>query len=508
MTVNTITHYGKPFTLAFLLVATYGLLTGCGSGAASTTPTAVGPRDSPAIYPTNPSPTNPSEPAPTNPIPSEATSFYFTYDESGSTAARDLTFAALSNHQKPNSAWGRPYEYLNAEHFEHFDLTPAAPFNVSMGLYKAQANELPTNRNYTGMLYALGINLTGPLLTQTERPNVVLTLLVDVSGSMDSKYAQNTSNTSEVSSRLDVVKTGVSTLLNHLKEGDVLNLVTFEYSAKTIISHWVYSPDDRSFYNAAAQLEANGSTNVDAGVELAYKIANETYDPAKANRVIILTDANANTGETAAHIIAQHTVINGTEGIYFAGIGIGENFNDNFLNTLTDIGKSTYSAMITPADAERIFAEDFMRFLAPAVRDVKFQITYPSGMKSFYSAAEETSTNANNIQSVNFSYNSEQFFLELFTSARPVDTEQVITFTITYTNDQGEPQRQHITKTIGSLLNQGEDEIKSAAAVTALAQLVAGAMTCSNVKSSSLYTQDIRTYAFEKYKQGIKDFCQ
>ena len=494
----------KQCALILLLASLPFALVACGSagGAKSTAPSDTHPgfRPLPEVGDTAPEPSK-NSPA----LPADTTSFFFSYDESGSTASRDLTFAALANGQAPQRTWGRPYEYLNAESFDHFDLNIAKPFNVSMGLYKALAGEIPTGQDIDGSLYALGINLTGPVLTHEERENVALTLLVDISGSMTIPYSDAANG--EIRSRLDVVKEGLFRLLTQLKEGDTLSLVTFESSAQTVVDRWIYQEDDNSFFNAIASLKANGTTNLDHGINEAYSAANVLFDPEKSNRVIILTDANANTGEVDPAIIAQHTVINDIEGIHFSGVGIGEGFDDRFLNELTDIGKGTYSAMITPSDAERIFADNFMRFLSPAVKNVKFQLTYPKVLKQFYSAAEDISTDANEVSSINFSYNSEQFFLELFEGAGFLDQELEITLGITFTDNGGEDQQVSVTKTLAQLRTVGEEEIKSAVTVTTLAQLVAGQVTCTEVISSDLYNQDIRTYTFEKYKQGVKDFC-
>ena len=498
----------KHCALALLLATLPFALVACGRGGGDAKdPQAVTPSDThpglrplPEVGETAPDPSENS-----SALPAATTSFFFSYDESGSTASRDLTFAALADGKAPQRSWGRPYEYLNAESFDHFDLTMAAPFNVSMGLYKASTGEIPVGRSVNGSVYALGINLTGPTLTHAERDNVALTLLVDISGSMTMPYSDAAHG--EIYTRLDVVKEGLFRLLTQLKEGDILSLVTFERSAKTVIDRWVYQQDDNSFFNAIASLKATGSTNLDRGIDEAYSAANALFDPEKSNRVIILTDANANTGEVDPAVIAQSTVINDAEGIHFSGIGIGEGFDDRFLNELTDIGKGTYSAMITPNDAQRIFADNFMRFLSPAVKNVKFQLTYPQALNQFYSAAEDISTDAGEVSSINFSYNSEQFFLELFEGAGFLSPELEISLGISFTNAQGEDQQLTITKTLEQLRAVGEGEIKSAVTVTTLAQLVAGQVTCTEVMSSSLYEQDIRTYTFEKYKQGVKDFC-
>lgn len=491
-----------------LLILAAALAQGCGSAgggadsSGSPAPTR-GTTVAPPVLPPADDPIDPQEPD----IEAAATSFYFSYDESGSTASRDLTFKALADGYLPDTSWGRPYEYLNAEEFNHFDLTMAEPINVSMGLYPAKADEIPVGIDFDGSLYALGINVTGPVMNQSDRDNVVLTLLVDISGSMGMPYSTSMLGNEEIRSLLDVAKHGLLQLESQLKEGDVVNLVSFETVATTRLSNWAYSEGDNGLREAISALNDNGSTALNAGIQKAYEEATASFDPEKSNRVIILTDAKANVGEVNPTLISQNVTINDAEGIHFSGVGIGAGFDDQFLNTLTDLGKGNYSAMITPNDAERIFDKGFMRFLKPAIRDVKFQLTYPQTLNQLYSAAEDISDNSEDVASVNFSYNSSQFFLELFNTTTFVDPEETIALTLFYKDAAGEELEVTVSKPIADLLQVGEDEIKSAAAVTTLAQLVGRQISCGRVMQSSLYEQDIRTYAFEKYKQGIDDYC-
>lgn len=488
-----------------LLMMAIAIAQGCGSaggsgGSGSPAPTS----NNTTVLPPSESAIDPQEPD----IDTSATSFYFSYDESGSTASRDLTFKALADGNLPSADWGRPYEYLNAEEFNHFDLTVADPINVSMGLYAANTDEIPVGIDFDGSLYALGINVTGPVLNHSERDNVVLTLLVDISGSMGAPYTASMPGNEEIRSLLDVAKHGLLLLETQLKEGDVVNLVSFESFAVTHLKSWAYSADDTELREAISALNDNGSTALNAGIQQAYAEAIASFDPEKSNRVIILTDAKANVGEVNPTLISQNVTINDAEGIHFSGIGIGANFDDRFLNTLTDLGKGNYSAMITPNDTERIFDRGFMRFLQPAIRNVKFELTYPQSLNQLYSAAEDISQDAEEVSSVNFSYNSSQFFLELFNATNFVDPEETIDLTLFYKNHQGEDLEVTVSKPITELLQVGESEIKSAAAVTTLAQLVARQISCSQATQSSLYEQDIRTYTFEKYKQGIEDYCE
>lgn len=436
-------------------------------------------------------------------IDTAATSFFFSYDESASTASRDLSLFAIAVGLRPAASLGRPYEFLNAESFEPFDAQEAGVFDVSMTLRRAERGEVPLAAEPEGRLYALGVNVEGPALTREERRNVVLTLLVDVSGSMESPYAQETR--SDVRSLLDVVKYGLERLPSSLKPGDVVNLVTFASSADLIVEG--LDGTDGTFTDVVATLTAGASTNIGRGIDLAYQVANRTFDPDKANRVIMLTDAFVNQGELDARRIADEAVRGELEGIRFSGIGIGSGFNDEVLNTVSDAGRGTYSAMITPNDAERLFTRGFARFIDPAASDVRFELAFPDELDQLRSFGEEISVDPDDVQTVNFSYNADQFFLELFQGPDGIDVSQAISLSIDYTGPDGERRNVSATRSIDALLANTTAEIDAAFAVSTLAELIGERLDCGTVQSSDLYQRPVQNATYALYRQNIERYC-
>ncbi|MFK7967080.1 MAG: VWA domain-containing protein [Burkholderiaceae bacterium] len=489
--MNAITRFAQ----TILLSAAVLIVAGCGGGSGgSGTPIASNPGAG-----SNPPPNSaPQDPA----IDADATSFYFSYDESASTASRDLSLFALDLGRKPEKVLGRPYEFLNAEVFDSFDAQPAGDFAVSMTLRRGSDGDTPFNAP-DGDLYVLGVNVAGPTLPLTERRNLVLTILVDTSGSMQTPYASETRN--DVRSLLDVVKYGLTRIRPSLKAGDILNLVTFSSDAQVIAEG--LDATTGAFEARVNELVSNGSTDIGRGVDLAYEVANRTFDPDKANRVLLLTDAFVNTGELDPDVIAAASVRGDLEGIRFSGIGIGAGFNDAVLNSISDAGKGSYSAMIMPNDAERLFTADFSRFIEVAATKVRFRLDYPQALDQLRSFGEEISTDPEEVQPVNFSYDSSQFFVELFKRSTPVSGTETVTLSIEYTDASGETQNVSVVRTIDELLTIGTDALDAAVAVVSLAELIGERFSCEEVQASRLYQEQVQSATYALYRQNIDRFC-
>lgn len=460
----------------------------------------------------SPAPNPPAgEEGPIDPGTADGNFFFFSYDDSGSTASKDLAVFSIKNGTIPSTSLGRSYEYLSAEEFSHFDETNLGHFDVSMGLHAFEQNGIPLDQatlsklseEGSGAVYALGVNLTGPVMTKAERPNVVLTLLVDISGSMSSSYASETR--SDIQSLLDVTKYALSALPESLKEGDEINIVTFNNTASIRLESDTF--DEDVYQSVIESLRVDGSTNLDAGIKIAYEVANRQYKPEKSNRVIIITDAYANTGVVDPAVISQNTTINNAEGIYFAGIGVGSRFNDAFLNELTDIGKGVYSAMITPEDGRRIFTQGFSRFIDHAVSDVRFRLEFPNGFSHLLSAAEEVSSVAEDVQTINFSFNDSQFFFELFSTPGSWSSDDEFILEVSYVDSEGERVSHELIQTVDTLLGAEKSQIYAAAAVSVLARLVSGAIDCTDVTGSALYSLNVDDAIFDNYKGLIDQYC-
>lgn len=472
-----------------------GLANGGGGTAGSGSATAVNDNAtiSPVAQPVEPTPTPASTASPettVNPEKKTTDYFYFSYDDSASTAGVELTKYALKQGFAPNVAWARPWEFLNYESFVKQGQTSTGLFNVSMGLWQHGSAE----GQESGNTYDLGVHVSAPELDRQARQNLVLTLVVDVSGSMNEQTPVVTDD-GRAPSLLDVAKAGLESLASSLKPGDVVNLVTFSTTSAVALENFNYTGDASQYLTAVRNLQTQGGTNLDAGIRTAYTLAQKSYQPGKLNRVLMLTDAFANIGEVDASVISDKTRINNAEGIYFSGLGFGQNFNEAFLNKLTEAGRGAYFSVITRNDAERAFQERFMALMTVAARDVQFRLDYPIALKHMMSAAEQSSKVQSEVQPTNFSYNTSQYFWERFQAGDDASLlEQSLTLTILYKDPQTGAAKEEVYKrTLKEMLGKDLNNIKDARMITLLTSLIKKELTPAAAKQE--LSKDLGDYA-------------
>lgn len=293
----------------------------------------------------------------------------------------------------------------------------------------------------------------------------------------------------------------------------MVNLVQFSgQSGETdvLLEGWTFDGQSVQLFDIAQTLRTNGSTNLNAGIDHAYRVALRTYDAAKTNRVVILTDAYANTGEVDPAVIARNIEINGMEGIYFSGLGIGDHFQEAFLNELTDIGRGAYFAAITPQDIKKAFDSRFTALLFLAAKEVRFRLDYPQNLALIATASEELSSNMYEVQPTNFSYNTSQYFLETFEVLNKTGLAgETLTLTISYTDASGVARTETLTRPFAQIEAIDEINVKRAIAIKALADLVARTMTCSGYRP--LYDailEDFIDPTAQEYVDLAREFCR
>ena len=132
-------------------------------------------------------------------------------------------------------------------------------------------------------------------------------------------------------------------------------------------------------------LEPTDSTNLAAGVETGYDTAVEGLRKGATNRVVLLSDALANTGATDADTILERIASERREhGITLFGVGVGSDYGDALMEQLADKGDGHTTYVATEEEAEKVFCEELPRHVDLTARDAKAQVSFdPATVEEF-----------------------------------------------------------------------------------------------------------------------------
>ncbi|WP_395758059.1 VWA domain-containing protein [Streptomyces althioticus] len=198
-----------------------------------------------------------------------------------------------------------------------------------------------------------------------ERPPAALTFVIDVSGSMGEP------------GRLDLARESLGTMTDELRDDDSVALVTFSGEAETVLPMTRLDGNRGEIHDAIDSLEPTDSTNLGAGVETGYATAVEGLREGATNRVVLVSDALANTGETEADAILERIAESRREhGITLFGVGVGSDYGDALMEQLADRGDGHTVYVSDEEDAREVFCEQLPRNIELTARDAKAQVAF------------------------------------------------------------------------------------------------------------------------------------
>ncbi|MEW2180248.1 von Willebrand factor type A domain-containing protein [Streptomyces sp. NPDC005406] len=206
-----------------------------------------------------------------------------------------------------------------------------------------------------------------------ERPPAALTFVVDVSGSMAS------------SDRLGLVKTSLGILADELRDDDSVSLVTFSDEARTVLPMTRLKDHRGKIREAVDSMEPADSTNVGAGVRRGYEEAVDGHRKGANNRVVLLSDALANTGETDADAILERIDSARRDyGITLFGVGVGSDYGDAFMEQLTNKGDGHTTYIADEEQARKVFVDQLPAHVELTAREAKAQVAFdPKTVEKF-----------------------------------------------------------------------------------------------------------------------------
>jgi Ca-activated chloride channel family protein len=218
----------------------------------------------------------------------------------------------------------------------------------------------------------LQVGMQAKEISAENLPASNLVFLIDVSGSMMTE------------NKLPLVKSSLKLLVNKLREEDRVSIVVYAGSAGLVLSPTSGS-DKETIYASLDRLQAGGSTAGGAGIELAYKTANENFMRGGNNRVILATDGDFNVGASGDNELEDLIVKQRNKGIYLTCLGYGMgNYKDSKMEVLADKGNGNYAYIDNVQEANKTLVKEFGGTIFTVAKDVKAQIEFnPKYVKSY-----------------------------------------------------------------------------------------------------------------------------
>ena len=177
-----------------------------------------------------------------------------------------------------------------------------------------------------------------------QRPPLNLALVIDRSGSMSGI-------------KLSYARKAARFLARELTSRDRLAIVTFDAEVKVVVPSTPVT-DPQPFIAAINTIHSGGCTALfDGWLAGATQVA-EQLDPTQMNRVLLLSDGQANEGLTDQDQIATKVAGLTQLGISTSAFGLGADFDEDLMGAMAVAGDGTLAHIETPSQLADLYASE------------------------------------------------------------------------------------------------------------------------------------------------------
>ncbi len=215
----------------------------------------------------------------------------------------------------------------------------------------------------------LTITLTAPPREQQrDRPAVQVALVLDRSGSMAGR-------------KIEMARRAVEHAIRLLDTRDRLALVCYDTEVDTLLGATMATAEAKKrALDQLGTIDARGGTDLCGGW---LRGASELTAPVTADnlrRVLLLSDGQANHGETDPDTLAQHARILRDQGIATSTFGIGADFDEVLMSRLATEGGGHFYYIETPAQIPDFLASELGDTLDVVAPDARVVVSAGAGV--------------------------------------------------------------------------------------------------------------------------------
>jgi Ca-activated chloride channel family protein len=201
---------------------------------------------------------------------------------------------------------------------------------------------------------------------KADRTPVNVAFVIDRSGSM-------------AGARIAQAREAAIMAVKRLDDADIASVVIFDDRVDVPVPAQKVA-DHNYFVDRILEVGARGNTAIYSGVNAGAAEVRKFKDPHRLNRVVLLSDGQANVGPKLPKDFAELGRALLAEGISVSTIGLGADYNEDLMLQLARAADGNHAFASAPADLIQIFNREFDDVLASCAQMVAIDIELKPGV--------------------------------------------------------------------------------------------------------------------------------
>lgn len=216
----------------------------------------------------------------------------------------------------------------------------------------------------------LGIGFASNVDEEAYRAQPVsLVAVVDRSGSMSNAPIAR-------------VKEGLHAVIDALREGDRMGIVI--YGSETLVHQQVIDVEGNreELHHAVDAIRIDGSTFMEAGLQLGYKVAfGELENSNGRTRLMLFTDENPNVGNTSPEGFMGQALAGSRRGVGLTTIGVAQHFDARLATRISSVRGGNLFFLPREGSGRELFEREFTSMISEVAHDLAISIDPAPGYR-------------------------------------------------------------------------------------------------------------------------------
>lgn len=204
------------------------------------------------------------------------------------------------------------------------------------------------------------------LPSANKRSPINLALVLDRSSSM-------------AGDKLEKAKEAALMVIDRLQPDDIISVVSYDSGVEVLVPATKANERDHIRERIAA-LTPRGSTALFAGVSHGLEEAAKYLDAKRVNRIILLSDGQANVGPRSPNELGRLGEVAARQGISITTIGLGLGYNEDLMTQLAMRSDGNHGFAENAVDLAKLFKHELGDIMSVVAKDVEIEISFEDGI--------------------------------------------------------------------------------------------------------------------------------